>query len=92
MADYPLKKFFVASRKTFVGSDHPRVFVTSIGREYEIVHYKLRSTERDLIRITRNAIEEAFVDEPTRARLLAKVDSLTPPATGKKLDQRGPRQ
>ena len=91
-ADHPLKKFFDAGLKIILGSDDPPFFGTSIGREYEIAHDKFGLTERDLIRITRNAIEEAFVDEPTRARLLAKVDSLTPPATGKKLDQRGPRQ
>ena len=49
------------------------IFNTSIGREFQIAHDKFGFTEKELRQITRNGIEGAFVDEPTRVKLLARL-------------------
>src|SRR3989304_1527907 len=71
---HPLRKFFDAGLKVTLGSDDPSFFNTSIGREYQIAqgHFGFRGAA--LLHITRNALEEAFVDEATRNKLLAKLD------------------
>ncbi len=72
---HPLRKFFDAGLKVVLGSDDPTFFRTSIGREYQIAQEKFAFTEKELAKLTRNAIEEAFIDEPTRAKLLQRVDA-----------------
>lgn len=84
-AAHPLKKLFDAGVRVTLNSDDPGLFNCSIGSEYQVAkdHFGLNNAQ--LARITRTAIEAANVDEPTRARLLAKVDAagFTPPrATG----------
>jgi adenosine deaminase len=78
-ADHPLRKFFDAGLKVTLGSDDPTFFGTSIGKEYQIAKDKFGFTDDELRRITRNAIEEAFVDEKTRAQLLKRLDRKDPP-------------
>jgi adenosine deaminase len=73
--DHPLRKFFDAGMKVTLGSDDPTFFGTSIGREYQIAHDHFGFTERELLTITRNAIEEAFLDGATRQTLLHKLES-----------------
>lgn len=73
VADHPLRKFFDAGLKVTLGSDDPSFFNTSIGEEYRIAQEKFGLTDAELLQVTRNAIEEAFVDEPTRKRMLGKL-------------------
>lgn len=77
-ASHPLRKFFDAGLKVVLGSDDPSFFSTSIGKEYQIAKDKFGFTDDELRQITRNAIEEAFVDEKTRKQLLAKLDKRPP--------------
>jgi adenosine deaminase len=70
---HPLRQFFDAGFKVVLGSDDPSFFNTSIGREYQIARDHFGFSPDELLRLTRNAIEEGFVDETTRARLLAKL-------------------
>lgn len=72
---HPLRRFFDFGLKVALGSDDPTFFHTSIGREYEIAHEKFGFTHEELLRVTRNALEEAFVDEATRTRLLDRVEA-----------------
>jgi adenosine deaminase len=72
---HPLRKFFDAGLKVTFGSDDPSFFNTSIGREYRIAQEHFGFSDRELLQISRNAIEEAFVDEATRKKLLAKLDA-----------------
>lgn len=74
-ASHPLRRMFDSGLKVTLGSDDPTFFRTSIGREYEIAQTEFGFSDAELLQISRNAIEEAFVDEPTRARLLAKIDA-----------------
>lgn len=71
---HPLRKFFDYGLKVTLGSDDPSFFSTSIGREYEIARDSFGFTEKELLRVTRNAIEEAFLDDRTRAALLDVTD------------------
>jgi adenosine deaminase len=72
---HPLRKFFDAGLKVTLGSDDPTFFNTSIGREYQIAKDHFGFTDRELLQISKNALEEAFVDDATRARLLAKLNA-----------------
>lgn len=72
---HPLRKFFDAGLKVTLGSDDPTFFGTSIGREYQNAHDKAGFTEKELLQLTRNAVEEAFVDDATRAKLLDRVSA-----------------
>lgn len=74
-ATHPLRKFYDAGLKVTLGSDDPTFFKTSIGREYQIAHDEFGFTPLELLRLTRNALEEAFIDEPTRQKLLQRVAS-----------------
>lgn len=77
-AAHPLRRFFDAGLKVTISSDDPSFFSTSIGREYEIAQQKFGFTDAELLTLTKNAIEEAFVDEPTRAKLLGRLKVKTP--------------
>jgi adenosine deaminase len=72
-AAHPLRKFFDMGLKVTLGSDDPAFFNTSIGREYRIAKEHFGFSDEELVRVSRNAIEEAFVDEPTREKLLKKL-------------------
>lgn len=70
--EHPLRRFFDFGMKVTLGSDDPTFFGTSIGREYEIAHREFGFSEEELRQVTRNAIEEAFIDAPLREALLAR--------------------
>lgn len=72
---HPVRRFFDAGLKVTFGSDDPPFFRTSIGREYHIAWEKFGFSEKDLARVSRNAIEEAFIDDATRGRLLDKLSA-----------------
>lgn len=73
-ASHPLRRFFDAGLKVVLGSDDPTFFGTSIGREYEIAQGHFGFTAPQLLQLSRNAVEEAFVDEATRAALLERLN------------------
>ena len=72
---HPVRKFFDMGLKVTFGSDDPPFFRTSIGREYQLDYEKFGFTEKELAKVSRNAIEEAFLDGNTRDRLLSRVES-----------------
>lgn len=74
-AAHPLRRMFDAGLKVTLGSDDPSFFGTTIGREYQIAQEHFGFTDAELLVLTRNAIEEAFIDEVARAKLLARVDA-----------------
>ncbi len=73
VAEHPLRRMFDAGLKVTLGSDDPSFFNTSIGREYQIARECFGFSDKELLQISRNAVEEAFVDEKTRAILLKKL-------------------
>lgn len=67
---HPLRRFYDAGLKVVLGSDDPTFFHTSIGREYDIAQKEFGFTDDELVGITKNAINAAFLDEETRGELL----------------------
>jgi adenosine deaminase len=72
---HPLRKFFDYGLKVVLGSDDPTFFRTSIGREYQVANEKFGFTEKELQKLTRNAVEEAFIDDATRGKLMDRVEA-----------------
>lgn len=71
LASHPLRKFHDAGVKVCINSDDPPFFGTSLAQEYDWASRAFGFTDEEINGMTRTAIEAAFVDEETRARLLA---------------------
>lgn len=74
IAHHPYRDLMEAGVRVTINSDDPPYFHTSLGHEYELLARDQGLDRAALLAATRTAIEAAFVDEPTRTRLLAKVD------------------
>ncbi|MFB9951671.1 adenosine deaminase [Rhizobium puerariae] len=72
---HPLKVLRAAGVRVCLNSDDPPFFHTSLEREYEIASGEMRLSDDEIDAMTRTALEAAFVDEETRARLLARFDA-----------------
>ena len=62
-----------AGCKVTLNSDDPPYFWTSLKREYDIASEHFGMSDRELLGVTRTAIEAAFVDRKTRTALLARL-------------------
>lgn len=71
LASHPLRTFHDAGVKVCINSDDPPFFGTSLAQEYDWASSAFGFTDEEINGMTRTAIEAAFVDEETRARLLA---------------------
>ena len=72
-ASHPLRKFHEAGVRVCINSDDPPFFGTSLAQEYDWASSEFGFTDAEIDGMTRTAIEAAFVDEETRARLLARL-------------------
>ena len=72
-ADHPFPKLKAAGCKVTLSSDDPPYFWTSLKKEYDVAAEHFGMSERDLLGVTRTAIEAAFVDRKTRMELLARL-------------------
>lgn len=72
-ARHPLHRMKAAGLLITLNSDDPPFFRTTLGREYAIAQEHFEFTNDDLLTATRTAINAAFVDEDTRARLLSRL-------------------
>lgn len=68
---HPLRALHEAGVRVTLNSDDPPFFHTSLAREYEVASTVMGLSDADILGMTRTAIEAAFVDEPTRQRLLS---------------------
>ncbi|MCX5520860.1 adenosine deaminase [Kaistia defluvii] len=73
VASHPFRKLGDAGVRVTVSSDDPPYFGSSIGAEYDWLSRDLGLSDGALVATTRTSLEAAFVDEPTRARLLARL-------------------
>ncbi|MEO1988346.1 MAG: adenosine deaminase [Martelella sp.] len=73
LAAHPLRRLYDAGVKVTLNSDDPPFFHTSLAREYEAARDEMGFSEDEIDAMTRTAIEAAFVDEPTRERLLSRL-------------------
>lgn len=78
-ASHPFARLKAAGCRLTLNSDDPPYFNTSLDNEYRIAREHFGCGERDLMELTRTAVEAAFVDEETRTRLLAKLEETAPP-------------
>ncbi len=70
---HPLRALKEAGVKVTISSDDPPFFHTSLAREYALAASEFGFSTEEIDGMTRTAIEAAFVDEATRARLLALI-------------------
>lgn len=70
---HPLRQFHEAGVKICINSDDPPFFGTSLAQEYDWASNEFGFTDAEIDGMTKTAIEAAFVDEETRARLLAQL-------------------
>ncbi|WP_377297752.1 adenosine deaminase [Rhizobium sp. SGZ-381] len=73
--NHPLRRLFDAGVRVCINSDDPPFFRTSLKREYEIASGVMGFSEPEINKMTRTALECAFVDEETRAKLLMRFDA-----------------
>ncbi|HMB48636.1 MAG TPA: adenosine deaminase, partial [Afifellaceae bacterium] len=73
---HPLKALMAAGVRVTLNSDDPAFFRTSLAGEYRACRDILRMSEADLAGFTQTALQAAFVDEPTRKRLLLDLPQL----------------
>ena len=73
-AQSPLLRLRDAGVKVVLGSDDPPYFHTDIANEYAQVQQAFALPYAGMRAISRTAIEAAFCDEETKARLLAQVE------------------
>lgn len=78
---HPLKRLKAAGVRVCLNSDDPPFFQTSLSREYQIAATAMQLADAEINQMTRTALEAAFVDEATRARLLARFDTAATIAT-----------
>ena len=71
--EHPVKELFNCGVKITVNSDDPPFFNASVAGEYEIMS-KLGLSDKDLISLTKNAIQYSFSDKDTKSQLLKKIE------------------
>lgn len=73
--EHPFTALKEAGCKVTLNYDDPPYFWTSLKREYDIAAEHFGMDEKELLDVTRTAIEAAFVDRKTKQALLAKVNA-----------------
>lgn len=73
MNNHPLPKFYDAGITISINSDDPPFMSTTLALEYQRVQESYQYSDETMNKITKMAIQSAFVDEKTRAKLLAKI-------------------
>lgn len=71
---YPLKEFLDRGIKLTVNTDNRTVSNTTSTGEFEYLRKNISISDEDIIRITRNSIEAAFVGDEERKVLRAKLE------------------
>ena len=70
-ASHPLLALREAGVRHSLNTDDPPFFWTSVGHEYRMAREAFGLSDAELAAVTRTAIEDAFCDEVTKARLFA---------------------
>ncbi|MEM7443641.1 MAG: adenosine deaminase [Pseudomonadota bacterium] len=71
---HPLPTLMEAGVRCTLSSDDPPYFASSIGREYQNAKSAFGFDDTTLLGFSRTSLEAAFIDDPTRAALMAKLD------------------
>ncbi len=73
---HPLPRFYKEGIRISINSDDPPFFKTDLNNEYRICRDVFKLSDAEINSITRMAIEDAFVDNETKTKLLAKLNGL----------------
>jgi len=73
--DHPIKKLRDAGVKVTVSTDDPPFFHTTMTREYEELNRAFGWDEDDFAALNRVALEAAFCDDATRARIAQRLEA-----------------
>lgn len=73
IARHPLPRLVNASLKVTLNSDDPAYFNADVADEYRLSAAVHGFTRRDLLKFTQTAIDAAFCDEETKAKLTARL-------------------
>jgi len=72
---YPMRKIYDFGIKVTLNSDDPYFFGSTIDQEYQIAQTKFGFSEKELINITKTAIENSFAKENVKQNLLKKLEN-----------------
>jgi adenosine deaminase len=70
---HPIKQIYDSGIKVTLNSDDPPFFHTTIGQEYDIAETTFGFKSDQLLKMTENALDAAFVDNETRDQLKKKI-------------------
>jgi len=74
LAAHPFRRLMEAGCRVTINTDDPPYWSSTLAGEYAAMAEHQGLSRDDLLAVTRTAIEAAFVDEPTRARLLLRLE------------------
>lgn len=72
-AAHPFRRLAEAGCRVTINTDDPPYWPSTLAGEYAAMAGHQGCSKADLAAVTRTALEAAFVDEPTRTRLLARL-------------------
>ena len=75
IAEHPLPHLDRMGLKITVNSDDPPLFNTSLCQEYQLLIDEFGYSERDVLRVARNAFEVCSAEAAVKTRLLAEFDA-----------------
>ena len=76
LTHHPLRKLFDFGFNVVLGSDDPSFFRTTIGREYQIAQESFDFTDKELLQLTRNAVDCAFLSESEKENLRQRMTDM----------------
>jgi adenosine deaminase len=74
-ADHPVDRLFRAGVSLGINTDTRTITNVTLEHEYLRLREQFHWTDEDLLACNREALRAAFIDEPTRARLLAQLSA-----------------
>lgn len=72
---HPLRMLHEAGVPVTINSDDPPFFHTTLNREYDLAANAFGFDDETINTFTRTALEAAFLDEPTRSKLLKRLET-----------------
>ena len=75
-ASHPIERLFRAGVPLGISTDTRTITNITLEQEYASLRSQFHWTDQDLQACNREALRAAFIDEPTRSRLLAQLDAL----------------
>jgi len=74
-ADHPIDRLYRARVPLSISTDTRTITNITLEKEYASLRSQFHWTDDDLQACNREALRAAFIDEPTRTRLLAQLDT-----------------